>query len=221
MPPYTGHAQDRRYTGENADITYNLKRCIHAEQCIKRLPGVFDKDKRPWIQPADESGDVLLNLVEHCPSGALHVIRKDGGAEEVTPAINRVTLWPNGPLEISGDLTLTGAAVDIAGETRVTLCRCGDSKNKPFCDNSHKDLGFTALNPIAPAVAPVLEVEGGALHITVQPDGCLNISGNLRLISETGIEVFAGESARLCRCGGSNNKPFCDGSHFKTGFQAE
>jgi len=221
MPPYTGQDQDRRYIGEQADVTYNLKRCIHAEQCIKRLPGVFDTQKRPWIQPSDTAADALVEMVGHCPSGALHVIRKDGGAEEIPPSFNRVTLWPNGPLEVSGNLTLTGADVDITGETRLTLCRCGASKNKPFCDNSHKDIGFTAVSAAASAVLMSMEMEGGTLHIDSQPDGCLRLTGHLRVWNEADIEIFAGDNAALCRCGGSHNKPFCDGTHSKIGFQAE
>lgn len=219
MTPYTGQDQDRRYTGEHADVTYNLKRCIHAEQCIKRLPGVFDPQKRPWIQPATESADALVELVEHCPSGALHVIRKDDGLPEHTPSVNRVRLWKNGPLELRGDLTLTGATVDVKGETRATLCRCGASKNKPFCDNSHKDIAFEAAPVVAPDIAPILEVEGQTLTVEVLTDGCLHVSGHMRLLNESNEEIFAGDETWLCRCGHSANKPFCDGTHTKIGFQ--
>lgn len=220
MPPYTGQDQDRRYTGDHADVTYNLKRCIHAEQCIKRLPGVFDPQKRPWIQPADTTADALVEMVNHCPSGALHVIRKDDGESEKPPTVNRITLWQNGPLEVSGELTLTGAAVDIAHETRATLCRCGASKNKPFCDNSHKDIAFQPEISAEKRLQP-LAVEGGTLHIEAQPNGCLHLTGHLRILNEDGTEIFAGDETWLCRCGQSGNKPFCDGTHKKIGFEAE
>jgi CDGSH-type Zn-finger protein/uncharacterized Fe-S cluster protein YjdI len=221
MPPYTGQDQDRRYTGENADVTYSLKRCIHAEQCIKRLPGVFDAQKRPWIQPSDTSADALVEMVVHCPSGALHVIRKDGGIPEPTPTLNRIAIKLDGPLEISGDLTLTGAMVDITGETRASLCRCGASKNKPFCDNSHKDIAFAPDRVIAPTVVLVSQVEGGTLHIEVLSDGCLHLSGQMQMVNESGEVIFAGDGAKLCRCGQSGNKPFCDGTHHKIGFKGE
>ena len=83
--PYTGQADDRRYSGEQADITYSLKRCIHAEECIHRLSAVFDPKKRPWIQADGASADDLVAMVTHCPSGALHVERKDGGVPEAPP----------------------------------------------------------------------------------------------------------------------------------------
>ena len=59
---YTGRDQDRVYSGENADVTFSLRRCIHAEACIKGLPQIFDKDRRPWIQVGDTSADALVNL---------------------------------------------------------------------------------------------------------------------------------------------------------------
>lgn len=218
MTPYTGQDQDRRYTGEHADVTYNLKRCIHAEQCIKRLPGVFDPQKRPWIQPTDTDADALVEMVAHCPSGALHAIRKDGGEPEPVPTSNGVRVRLNGPLEISGDIRLTGSTVDITGETRATLCRCGASKNKPFCDNSHKDIDFQAS--AAPAADSLNTVsEGGTLHIDAQVDGCLHVSGAMHILNENGETIFAGDETWLCRCGHSANKPFCDGTHTRIGFK--
>ncbi|NOG49102.1 MAG: CDGSH iron-sulfur domain-containing protein [Chloroflexi bacterium] len=49
-----------------------------------------------------------------------------------------------GRFRLTGDLHIIAAGVDVEGETRVTLCRCGQSKHKPFCDNSHKDIHFVA-----------------------------------------------------------------------------
>src|SRR5690348_18482272 len=69
----------RIYHGEQADVSYDLRRCIHAEECVKRLSGVFSRDKIPWAQPDNASPDELLETVMHCPSGALHVERKDDG----------------------------------------------------------------------------------------------------------------------------------------------
>ena len=104
---YTGRDQDRVYSGENADVTYSLRRCIHAKECVTRLSTVFNLDQRPWIQVGATDGDVLADTVERCPSGALHHLRKDGGAAEATPETNRITLWPNGPIQVRGDLRIT------------------------------------------------------------------------------------------------------------------
>jgi CDGSH-type Zn-finger protein/uncharacterized Fe-S cluster protein YjdI len=218
---YTGRDQDRVYSGENADITYSLRRCIHAKECVNRLSTVFNLDQRPWIQVGATNGDVLADTVERCPSGALHHFRKDGGAAEATPQANRITLWPNGPIQVSGDLRITAAGVDIADETRATLCRCGASQNKPFCDNSHLKTGYSA----APASSERAEagpiIEGGTLHIDAAANGPLRITGNVRILEADGTEIFAGDTVALCRCGSSANKPFCDGTHLTYGFQAE
>ena len=218
---YTGRDQDRVYSGENADVTYSLRRCIHAEECVKRLSTVFNLDQRPWIQVGATDGDVLADTVERCPSGALHHLRKDGGAPEATPTANRIILWPNGPIQVRGDLHITAFDVAVEDETRATLCRCGASQNKPFCDNSHKTIGFTA----GPASSRKAEagpiVEGGALHIDAETNGPLRITGNVRILDADGAEIFAGDTVALCRCGGSADKPFCDGTHLTNGFQAK
>lgn len=221
MPPYTGKAQDRRYTGANADVLYSLKRCIHAKECVTRLSTVFNPDQRPWIQVGETPADALAEVVGRCPSGALHVERKDGGAPEATPTENRALLWADGPIQLTGDLTLTGATVDMTGETRATLCRCGASKNKPFCDNSHKDIAFKAEVKAVAQSAPALESEGGVLYINPHTDGPLQVDGALRIANEHGETIYAGTQTFLCRCGNSKNKPFCDGSHHAVNFTAE
>jgi len=223
--PYTGQADDRRYSGEQADITYSLKRCIHAEECIHRLSAVFDPKKRPWIQADGASADDLVAMVTHCPSGALHVERKDGGVPEAPPAENTITLWKDGPLQLEGDLSLYGAQVAIDHETRLTLCRCGASNNKPFCDNAHLKTGFTASDPL-PAVAttPVSDppaMSSGKLSVTAQANGSLAVTGVFTMRAPDGSMLSYGDQAWLCRCGQSNNKPFCDGTHRTVGFTAE
>lgn len=216
---YTGRDQDRVYAGEDADVSYNLKRCIHAKTCVSRLPQVFDPDKRPWIQVGHTSSESLTAVIAGCPSGALHLRRKDGTDPEQTPSLNRITTRKDGPLYVTGSLTISASAVDLQGETRAALCRCGASKNKPFCDNSHRDVGFEARSVERPAVAEA--VEGGPLHIEAAPNGSLHVRGAFSLHDEQGAAVFSGTEAYLCRCGGSSDKPFCDGTHKRNGFQSE
>jgi CDGSH-type Zn-finger protein len=104
---------------------------------------------------------------------------------------------------------------------RATLCRCGKSANKPFCDNSHRKTNFTATGEPATIDSDPLRIRGSALRIRPLVDGPLQIFGNLDICSGTGRTVFRGENARLCRCGGSANKPFCDGTHARIGFRSE
>ncbi len=59
----------------------------------------------------------------------------------------KITVRNNGPLRLEGDITLldeSGKAWGLAGRTVVSLCRCGQSANKPFCDGSHNRVGFAA-----------------------------------------------------------------------------
>jgi len=216
---YTGTADDKRYTSDAADVTYSLHRCIHAKECVNRLHAVFDTGKRPWIQPGEASADDLLDVIVRCPSGALHLHRKDGGAEETTPTENTVRVWRDGPLQFTGDLHIHGANVAVEGETRATLCRCGASKHKPFCDNTHLDTGFEG--GAQQTDATIVEATGGPLHITATENGPLGVEGNVQITDPEGHILFTGDETWLCRCGGSGNKPFCDGTHNEIGFEAE
>ena len=103
---------------------------------------------------------------------------------------------------------------------RMTLCRCGASKHKPFCDGSHNEVKFVASGEPATGKADMLAVRNGPLAIDPQTDGPLQVRGNMEIISGTGRVVARMESAKLCRCGGSSNKPFCDGTHARIGFKS-
>ena len=218
--PYRGTPDDRVYTGENIDVTYSLKRCIHAKECILGAPNVFDVDKRPWIQPDGDEADKLAEVILRCPSGALHFTRKDDGEQESIPDENRVILWQDGPYQVTADMVINGEGVAIEQETRVTLCRCGASEHKPFCDNSHKKIDFTTEDMEAKKDIVQDEV-GGKLTITAHHAGPLELAGNFRIEDAEGTTLHAGTKTFLCRCGASSSKPFCDGTHNTIGFEAE
>jgi uncharacterized Fe-S cluster protein YjdI len=134
----------RNYTGKDIHVSYDIRRCIHAEECIRGLPEVFDTQNRPWIEVDNADPDIVAEIVMRCPSGALHFERQDGGPSEPIPAKTTITPVKNGPLYIRGDLTITISEDEVFKETRMSLCRCGASNNKPFCDDSHYRIGFTA-----------------------------------------------------------------------------
>ncbi|MBZ0303695.1 MAG: CDGSH iron-sulfur domain-containing protein [Anaerolineae bacterium] len=216
---YTG--KDRRYTGEAVDITYDVKRCIHAEHCINHLPAVFDKDRRPWILADAAAADHVAAVAELCPSGALHYERKDGGQQETAPAQNVIRLRHNGPLEIRGDLMIEDTTVILQDETRAMLCRCGVSQNKPFCDNQHREIHFEPVDPAPSGSQEPGALGPGRLQIVARHNGPLELDGPVRIVNEAGETIFVGQAAILCRCGGSSRKPFCDGTHERIAFTAE
>lgn len=132
----------REYQGQQILITFDLKRCVHAAVCLQQLPSVFNLSARPWIQVDGASADKIASVIESCPSGALHYERFDGGPAEVPDRVSSVIPIRNGPLYVRGDLSISIEEGDNLRETRAALCRCGESQNKPFCDNSHRKINF-------------------------------------------------------------------------------
>jgi CDGSH-type Zn-finger protein/uncharacterized Fe-S cluster protein YjdI len=213
----------KRYQGQDIDVTFDLKRCIHAAECGRRLQVVFDINKRPWVQPDNASADQVQETIDHCPSGALQYVRHDGGAEEQRPEKNIIVVTDSGEYLIHGDVELiTMDGEKIAEEYRLTLCRCGESNNKPFCDNSHRKARFIAPSQVADKSSDKVDFQpNGKLQIVTSTNGPLLLQGNFQLQDVYGQQVFQGERAALCRCGGSANKPFCDGSHKENMFSSE
>lgn len=213
----------RSYASDGADVIFDTKRCIHAQECVNRLSEVFDTDKRPWIQPQHASPAEIAAVVHRCPSGALHLERKDGGPAEVADEQATLRLVTDGPIYVRGQITVKSANGDVLLEdTRMALCRCGASRNKPLCDNSHRDIGFEDLG--MPTVRSTDGAPGAALTITPSGNGPLHIegtSGDFSLLNAQGDVIFVGNDTWLCRCGGSMNKPFCDGTHRKIEFVAD
>ena len=114
------------------------------QNCVKRLPNVFRADERPWVVADGADADSVAAAVEACPTGALHYHRLDGRPDEDAGQTTTVDPRPNGPLFVRGRLRIVNAAGDVVREdTRTALCRCGASANKPFCDGSHRRIGFT------------------------------------------------------------------------------
>jgi len=136
--------RSRDYTGKDINVSYDIRRCIHAAECVRGLPDVFNTRKRPWIAVDNADADRVAEVVLRCPSGALHFERQDSGADEPIPTETSIMPVKDGPLYIRGDLTITTSDGEVFKETRMSLCRCGASKNKPFCDNSHRVIGFKA-----------------------------------------------------------------------------
>ena len=204
-------------TGKSATISFDSRRCIHARRCVLSQPTVFKANVQgPWIDPDAASAEALLYVALNCPSGAIRVTRHDGGAEETNPRVNTIALRENGPLAVNAEIELAGKSIG----TRATLCRCGASKNKPYCDGSHVGVGFLATGEPASKESAALAVRDGVLAITPYPNGPLGVAGAVEIVAGTGRTIDRTKQAALCRCGQSGRKPYCDGSHARVGFVA-
>ena len=217
-PPIALGNGSERIPGPAIDLIYNGKRCIHARHCVLGLPKVFIANiEGPWIAPGAASTEQLVTVAQMCPSGAIQYQRHDGGAEEATPAVNLVQLRENGPLGVRAEIVLDGEPIGM----RAVLCRCGASKNKPFCDGSHNAIAFEATGEPATIGSTPLATRNGPLAIDPQINGPLVVTGNLEVCCGTGRTINRVTATRLCRCGGSANKPFCDGTHARIDFRSE
>ncbi len=137
-------ANDRRdsYVGRAITIHDNRAICAHAGICTDTLAAVWRMDEEPWIDPDGASVDAIIAVIRACPSGALSysIGSEEPGAPDREPAI---TVSKDGPYYVTGGVELADAQWGAAASReRYALCRCGASKNKPFCDGSHWDIGF-------------------------------------------------------------------------------
>ena len=140
-----GRVPDRakEYTGEDIRIYDNRGVCSHDGSCVKLLSEVFKKQGRPWIDADGAKIKDIIETVEKCPSGALSFGIGDKRYQEFFSRPPKIKIRKNGPLEVQGHIEL----IDDLGskpecKEHYTLCRCGKSKNKPFCDGSHDDEKF-------------------------------------------------------------------------------
>ncbi len=206
-----------RVQGEKLELMFEAKRCIHARFCVTGAPKVFLANVQgPWIHPDAMPVERVVEVAHACPSGAIQYRRVDGVSDETAPPVNLASVRERGPYAFRGQLQIDGEARGF----RATLCRCGASQNKPFCDGSHNQIGFDASGEPPSRETQMLSVRDGVLAIDPQPDGPLAVRGNLEITSGTGRVVARVTSARLCRCGGSASKPFCDGTHTRIGFKS-
>ena len=207
------------YPGAEIDVQWDGRLCIHVGECGGARNDLFVAGRDPWCVPDSCSTAEVREVVERCPSGAL-TYRDKSGAKEQAPPENIVTVVYNGPLYVTGDLAITEAPEDMPGvRFRAALCRCGQSRNKPFCDNSHLEAGFRDFGAVGER-GPGLGATGGTLSVKPLTDGPLLLNGNLTIRAGSGRVAWQGTTVALCRCGASQNKPFCDGSHKAAGFES-
>lgn len=203
--------------GQDLTLVFDARRCIHARFCVTGAPQTFMANTPgAWLHPDRTPVARLVEVAHACPSGAVSYRRKDGQPDEAAPEVNLLHVRENGPYAARAPLLIAGHPEGW----RATLCRCGASANKPFCDGSHRTITFAASGEPETRSLDALSARDGPLRIDPQRNGPLEVSGNLEICSGTGRVVQRITRARLCRCGHSNSKPFCDGSHRAAGFKA-
>ncbi len=138
-------AKDRldRYRGKKITIFDNRSVCAHAGYCTDGLSTVFRYGEESFVDPDGADIAEIIDIIGQCPSGALSYTLED---ESETRIIDDASIFiaPNGPYVVKGKVVLLDTAKGKgASESHCTLCRCGASKNKPFCDGSHWEIEFT------------------------------------------------------------------------------
>ncbi len=210
-----------QYPGNEVDVTWNGRLCIHIGECGRAKGDLFVGGRQPWCLPDLASQEEVNDVVTSCPTGALVFEAQDGSSKEQVENENTVVVSYNGPFFVRGDLDIEGVDDDMPGTRyRAALCRCGESNNKPFCDNAHEKIGFQDYGAVGEK-GDGLSAHGGKLSIKALPDGPLLLSGNLSIKASSGRVAWQGTQVALCRCGASKNKPFCDGSHKEAGFKSD
>ncbi len=210
------------FKGEKATVTFCSKLCIGSGECGRATGDLFVGGRDPWCDPDQEdNGNNVKEIIERCPSGALFAKVIDNDTQEVPPSDNIINVTQNGPFFLRGELDIEGSPDDApATKFRAALCRCGQSKNKPFCDNSHVAAKFKDSGAVG-KTGDKEYTTGGCLKIEPQKDASLLVQGNVTIVSGSGRKAWHGKRVALCRCGASKNKPFCDGSHKTIGFRSE
>jgi CDGSH-type Zn-finger protein/uncharacterized Fe-S cluster protein YjdI len=210
----------QEYRGKSIAVRFDGKKCIHSRNCVLGRPDVFVPNAPgEWIQPDAASAEEIAAIARSCPSGAITYERLDDAPGESAPLVNVVRVRENGPLAFQAELEIEGGPAML----RATLCRCGASKNKPFCDGAHTVKSFKATGePLAQDLdTPPLPARDGKLTVKPVRNGPLVVLGNLEVCTGTGHTVMRTQRAVLCRCGRSRTKPFCDGTHAEIGFSSE
>lgn len=137
----------KKYSNGEVTIVWKPGMCIHSAICFRGLGEVFDPQKRPWITPEGSTTERIIEQVKKCPSGALsYYLNRDAVDGNVNvEAETIVEPTPNGPLMVYGNVTIKDAHGSLTRKSNATaLCRCGASANKPYCDGSHRKIGFQA-----------------------------------------------------------------------------
>jgi len=139
---------DRKYTNGEITVFWQPKKCIHATTCYRELIEVFNPRKRPWVSMNGAPTDEIIRVVKLCPTKALSFKYNSEIAPvnntDPSPAMPEVRVMEDGPLVLKGDFTVYDTDGRELRHFKITsLCRCGVSNNLPYCDGTHRKIGYT------------------------------------------------------------------------------
>ena len=132
----------KEYVAQDITIIWKPNTCSHAGECVKRLPNVYKPKDKPWIQPENANTDELIEQINACPSGALSFVRNSSSIGDESESGTAVKIIPNGPMMITGKISIEQSDGSTKEMEKAAFCRCGASNNKPFCDGTHNKVDF-------------------------------------------------------------------------------
>ncbi len=124
----------KEYPADGVTVWFDASRCAHFGECVRGLPDVFERGRRPWVRADLGEPSDIAEVVRRCPTGALHYRLVDGPPEEPS-AKTTIRRLSAGPILVRGDLVLRTPAGERQ-DTRAALCGCGKTQNSPFCDSA-------------------------------------------------------------------------------------
>jgi uncharacterized Fe-S cluster protein YjdI len=142
---------DKKYTNGEITVFWQPQKCIHATTCYRELINVFNPRKRPWVNMDGASTEEIIRVVKLCPTQALSYrhnqdIEPENDVEPTTEPdiiLAEARVMEDGPLVIRGNFVLYDIDGKELRQLKITsLCRCGASNNLPWCDGTHRKIGF-------------------------------------------------------------------------------
>ncbi len=128
-----------------------------------------------------------------------------------------IVVFDDGPYVVEGlERFSYSEGEQLQANKKTALCRCGASENKPYCDGAHKKIGFSHKIEKSPAGNAN---EDSIKEIKVLSNGPYEVCGGIGLQTKDEMNLSEDNPYYLCRCGASDNKPFCDGSHKRINFK--
>lgn len=134
----------KKYTNNELTIVWKPSQCIHSGICFKGLPAVFDPRRRPWVVAENGTTAQITAQINKCPSGALsYYMNAEENNNVKIEAETIAEVSTNGPLLVYGSIKIKHSDGREEIKNKVTVfCCCGQSSNKPYCDGTHRKVGF-------------------------------------------------------------------------------